>query len=314
MRRVLLLATSLVLFIAACSSNSDGDETVEAGSNDTSQSVETTAAAPTTEASEGSPQGTLTDAASAPVTASDDAGKPTVTITEPGEPADLILSDTTVGTGLAAAQGDLAEIHYVGLLTDGTEFDNSWDRDATFMVPVGTGAVIPGFDQGLVGMAEGGRRVLVIPPSLGYGASGAGAAIPADATLIFVIDMVKVFDLERPEPPTDVAAPDGLEITDITVGSGPMVESGQTVTVHYMGSLLDGTIFDTSWDRGQPFTTPIGQGRVIQGWDEGIVGMQAGGRRILVIPSDLAYGETGSGPVIQPNTPLVFIVDLLQVR
>jgi peptidylprolyl isomerase len=324
MRRSLLLAITAALAISACSSSDD--DTVAAGDSATTEvaATETTAAdsadsdsadSDTTEPGEAAGSAlTPIDPASAPVTATADAGKPIVTITDGSEPADLVLSDTIVGDGPVSQPGDLAELHYVGLLTDGTEFDASWDRDATFMVPVGTGAVIPGFDQGLVGMAEGGRRVIVIPPGLGYGERGAGAVIPAGATLIFVVDMIRVFDLERPETPTDVEVPAELQITDITVGTGPAVESGQTVTVHYHGSLLDGTVFDSSWDRGQPFSTPIGQGRVIPGWDEGIVGMQPGGRRMLVIPSALAYGEAGSGAAIAPNTPLVFIVDLLQVR
>ena len=92
------------------------------------------------------------------------------------------------------------------------------------------------------------------------------------------------------------------------------VEPGDTVSVHYLGSLVDGTVFDTSWSRGRPFTTQIGVGMVIQGWDQGIIGMREGGRRLLKVPSDLAYGETGAGSSIGPDTPLVFVVDLLRIQ
>ena len=93
-----------------------------------------------------------------------------------------------------------------------------------------------------------------------------------------------------------------------------LVKAGDVITVNYQGSLLDGTIFDSSWNRGQPFTTAIGVGQVIQGWDLGMVGMAEGGRRILLVPSALAYGSQGAGGSIGPDTPLVFVVDLLRVQ
>jgi len=138
-------------------------------------------------------------------------------------------------------------------------------------------------------------------------------ALDADAAIVFAVDLVSVFSGEQPEAPIVDTPPTDLEITDVTIGEGDPVEAGDTITVHYHGTLLDGTVFDSSWDRGQPFTTAIGVGQVIAGWDEGMVGMRVGGRRILVIPSDLAYGESGSGGQIPPDAPLVFVVDLLSV-
>lgn len=176
------------------------------------------------------------------------------------------------------------------------------------------GAVIPGWDQGIVGMREGGRRVLITPPDLAYGSSGAGSSIPPDATLVFVVDLVAILDLQPPAipEPTEVGAL--LEVEDLVAGTGDPVESGDTVTVHYLGTLTDGTVFDASWRRGMPFTTTIGVGMVIPGWDQGIVGMREGGRRLLKIPSDLAYGERGSGAAIPPDTPLLFVVDLIRIQ
>ena len=106
----------------------------------------------------------------------------------------------------------------------------------------------------------------------------------------------------------------GLRITDIEVGSGPEASSGQTVVVHYRGTLEDGTQFDASYDRGTPFTFPLGAGRVIKGWDEGVQGMKVGGKRKLVIPSDLGYGARGAGGVIPPNATLIFEVELLDIK
>ena len=243
-------------------------------------------------------------------------GRPVISVLPRDErPNRLVTRDIAIGTGTQAGVGDVLEVNYVGaLLSDGTEFDASWNRSQTFFVPIGMGAVIPGWDQGIVGMREGGRRVLITPPDLAYGSSGAGSSIPPDATLVFVVDLVAILDLQPPAipEPTQVGALLGVE--DLVAGTGDPVESGDTVTVHYLGTLTDGTVFDASWRRGMPFTTTIGVGMVIPGWDQGIVGMREGGRRLLKIPSDLAYGERGSGAAIPPDTPLLFVVDLIRIQ
>jgi peptidylprolyl isomerase len=105
----------------------------------------------------------------------------------------------------------------------------------------------------------------------------------------------------------------GLRYEDIVVGAGPSPQSGQEVTVHYTGTLEDGTKFDSSLDRGQPFKFKIGVGQVIKGWDEGVMTMKVGGKRKLVIPPQLGYGRRGGGP-IPPNSTLVFEVELLDVQ
>ena len=107
--------------------------------------------------------------------------------------------------------------------------------------------------------------------------------------------------------------PSGLTIEEVTVGSGAAAASGQKVKVHYTGWLTNGTKFDSSKDRNDPFVFPLGAGQVIKGWDEGVQGMKVGGKRKLTIPPALGYGARGAGGVIPPNATLVFEVELLAV-
>ena len=107
--------------------------------------------------------------------------------------------------------------------------------------------------------------------------------------------------------------PSGLVIEDVTVGEGAVAAAGQKVTVHYTGWLTNGTKFDSSKDRNDPIVFPLGGGRVIKGWDEGVQGMKVGGKRKLTIPPALGYGARGAGSTIPPNATLVFEVELLGV-
>ena len=116
--------------------------------------------------------------------------------------------------------------------------------------------------------------------------------------------------LDAPDPRITAS---GLKITDLSVGDGAEATAGQVVVVNYRGTLESGKEFDSSYGRG-PFSFPLGAGRVIKGWDEGVAGMKVGGKRKLVIPPDLAYGSRGAGGVIPPNATLVFEVELLDVK
>jgi len=126
----------------------------------------------------------------------------------------------------------------------------------------------------------------------------------------------------RTPPPSaaDMAAITELEKNDIALGTGEPIAAGQIAVVHYTGWVYDpaaadhqGRKFDSSRDRGQPFRFAVGAGSVIEGWDQGVVGMQVGGRRLLVVPSSLGYGPRGAGGVIPPNAPLLFDIELLAI-
>jgi FKBP-type peptidyl-prolyl cis-trans isomerase len=116
----------------------------------------------------------------------------------------------------------------------------------------------------------------------------------------------------EPEKPKEPEKP--LEKKDLAVGKGPEAKAGDLVSVHYVGTLPDGKEFDASRKRGKPFEFQLGQGNVIKGWDQGVVGMKPGGKRKLVIPASLGYGARGAPPLIPPFSPLVFEVELLEIK
>ena len=131
-----------------------------------------------------------------------------------------------------------------------------------------------------------------------------GAAV---VVLVAAITTIAYFAIHKGTSPK-------LGIEDLVVGTGEEAQAGQLVTVDYTGWLADGTKFDSSLDRGQPFQFTLGQGQVIKGWDQGVVGMKVGGKRRLTIPPELAYGENGAGTSIPPNATLTFEVELLAVQ
>lgn len=158
------------------------------------------------------------------------------------------------------------------------------------------------------------RIALSLIAALLFGACAGGA----DEAATSPIEETPTVTEELGQKPTvEVPAedpPSELRIIDVVEGDGDEAVDGSTVLVHYVGvNWSNGLQFDASWDRGQPFDFELGRGMVIQGWDEGVLGMKVGGRRRLEIPPDMAYGEAGAGGVIGPNETLVFVVDLLAV-
>ncbi|MCA9925411.1 MAG: FKBP-type peptidyl-prolyl cis-trans isomerase [Anaerolineales bacterium] len=228
------------------------------------------------------------------------------------------------GTGAQPQAGDVVSVHYVGTLEDGTEFDSSISRGEPIQFQLGLGQVIPGWDEGIGLMNEGGKARLIIPPELAYGPQGAGNVIPPNATLTFEVELVSV----SPPPPTPTPLPppttvneDDYTITDsglkyfvLTEGSGESPEDLSIVTIHFDGWLEDGTSLGSSKISGQPITFALGRGEIMTGWDEAVALMKPGERTQFVIPPELGFGEAGSGGVIPPNATLIFELELLDVQ
>ena len=213
---------------------------------------------------------------------------------------ELGIEDVKVGEGEEAKAGDSVQVHYTGKLAEsGHQFDSSVGK-TPFEFNLGRAQVIRGWDKGVAGMKVGGKRILKIPAEMGYGKRGAGRDIPPNADLVFEVELLRVGKSE-------------LGIEDVVVGEGPGAKTGDAVQVHYTGKLADsGLQFDSSVGKA-PFVFTLGKGEVIPGWDRGVVGMKVGGKRILKIPSALAYGSNGAGDAIPPNANLVFEVELLKI-
>jgi peptidylprolyl isomerase len=235
----------------------------------------------------------------------------------------LQIEEFAIGTGAEAKKGSEVDVHYSGWVkSTGLKFDSSYDRNKPLTIPIGVGSVIKGWDEGVVGMKVGGKRRLSIPAAIAYGDRGFGSKIPPGSDLIFVVELV---DSRPPPPPPQPASafkgtpvkqwktPEGVEITVYKEGKGPALAAGQTASIHYTGTLDNGTQFDSSVARNKPFGFPLGQGRVIKGWDIGAKGMKVGELRKLVIPAELAYGERERGK-IPANSRLTFTMELMGIR
>ena len=227
--------------------------------------------------------------------------------------------DLLSGSGEEAIKNSSVSTHYTLWVKTETGYDyiNSSEGNLPVDFVVGRGdMVFPGWEEGVTGMKVGGKRLLIIPPELGLGTQASGN-IPANSILVMEIQLVSTHE---PRLATKVneadysTTPSGLKFYDLTVGTGSSPTVGQTVVVHYTGWLQDGTQFDSSVDRGEPFSFVLGTGKVIAGWDEGVLTMKIGGKRQLLIPASLAYGDQGSGSVIPPSATLIFEVELLEIK
>lgn len=222
------------------------------------------------------------------------------------------------GDGETAEEGDPVSIHFTFWLEDGTRLNSSIDVGQPLTFVIGQGQVPPGLEEGIAGMQVGEQRQLVLPPELAFGEQGAGDTIPPDSTIIFEVELLEILP-SGPDTPAELddgeytTTDSGLQVADLEEGDGVEVEAGQPVTIHYTGWLTDDTRFDSSYNRGEPFTFVPGAGQMIPGVDEGVVGMREGGRRQLVVPPDLAYGEQGAGDVIPPSATLIFLIEVVEV-
>lgn len=257
-----------------------------------------------------------------------------------GKPStDLAVKTVIAGGGATVAKGDYIQVNYLGQVWDTAKvFDNSYDKGKAVAFPVGTGQVIPGWEQGLVGRKAGDRVELAIPPALGYGAQGQPqAGIKGTDTLVFVIDVISTFsgrasakgdtveqrDAALPKVGTNTdgkapsikvpsgAAPKKLVSEYVIEGSGPVVKETDGVLVQYKGVLWDGgKEFDSSYAKGQLAQFSLQQ--VVKGWSQGLTGKKAGSRVMIVVPPALGYGKDGTQG-IPGNSTLVFSVDILAV-
>jgi peptidylprolyl isomerase len=231
----------------------------------------------------------------------------------------LVYADIKVGDGTEAIDKSIVATHYNLWFetADGIEYvDSSYESTPVNFTVGSTDTVFPGWSEGVTGMKVGGIRQLIIPSALGLGEQAYGN-IPANSVLVMEIELVSV---QEPLVKTEVKESDytttesGLKYYDLQDGTGDSPVTGQTVVVHYTGWLEDGTQFDSSVARGQSYSFVLGTSAVIPGWDEGVATMKVGGKRQLVVPADLAYGETGSGGTIPPNATLIFEVELLEIQ
>lgn len=230
---------------------------------------------------------------------------------KPADVSKLKIETLTPGKGDGAKDGDMLTMLYRGTLTNGTLFDGNMNADATpilekdpFALNLGMGSVIKGWDEGLKGIKVGEVRRISIPSDLGYGAQGSPPTIPPNADLMFD---VKCLDIIK------VGEEMVIDTSDVKVGTGPAVKTGDSVEIHYVGKLLNGKQFDSSRDRKQTFKFKVGAGEVVPGFDKAVTGMQKGGVRKARIPPQAAYGANPSGG-LPGNSVLNFELELISVN
>jgi peptidylprolyl isomerase len=251
-------------------------------------------------------------------------------ITKPTK-SGLIYQDTKIGLGPLAKKGDLVTVNFSILMLDETEIFSTTQQGEPVFFELGQPFDTKGMDEALLKMRKGGKARIIMPSNIAFGEQGRGNIIPPFATLISDIELVDIkskkdYSDEQQGGETGTiqkyledngitATPtaSGLYYVEREAGTGPAPQTGDKVKVWYTGKLVDGTVFDASENRGQPYEFALGQGRVIKGWDEGIALMKQGGKATLIIPSKLGYGERGSGQRIPPFSPLVFEVELREV-
>ncbi|HVT14334.1 MAG TPA: FKBP-type peptidyl-prolyl cis-trans isomerase [Fimbriimonadaceae bacterium] len=216
----------------------------------------------------------------------------------------LQSTDTVVGTGREAQAKDVVTVEYTGTLKDGKQFDSSKGR-GPFAFVLGEGHVIKGWDQGVLGMKVGGKRHLVIPPDLAYGDRAMGDDIPANSTLVFDVELLRI---DRPGDPTKV------DLKTTAEGKGDAAKPGDEVVLNWKGSFLDGVEFVNTYTSKQPTTLNLGRPGMPAGISQTLAGIKVGEKRHAVIPYSLAYGPQGvPHTAVGPYATLIFDVEAVQV-
>ncbi|MBT2456813.1 FKBP-type peptidyl-prolyl cis-trans isomerase [Streptomyces sp. ISL-86] len=261
-----------------------------------------------------------------------------------GEPSGkFVVSTLKEGSGAVIKKDDLVVTKYTGKIwKSGKDLTGSYDKDGSpLVVPAGSQTIVPMFSESVLGKKVGSRVLVVAPPEAAFGAQGQPqlGVGPTD-NLIFVLDIDSIMpkkaegtqapipsDLPQVKADKDEAAtitipkndpPKELVDKVLIEGKGPEIKSGQTVYMQYSGAAWKpnegkdaAKLFDTSWKTGAPFSTVIGQGQVIEGWDKGLVGKKVGSRVLLVIPPEQAYKDQAKGEDLPANSTLVFVVDIV---
>lgn len=347
-RLVLPLALSTALILAGCTSGTGTSESDQSGGAVTADGTGGACDVTVLESAEAAQSGVVvepdaaaTEAALKTVGLSEDAAAaPTATFEAPLDVTTEAVLVANEGKGDTIAEGQIVSLNYMVCdIVTGEKMYSTWGATAADDAPFSAALTASNFGDTLVGSLDGqkvGTRVIWGQPGLSADQSYTGVAsngyiyvmtvtgtmsIPEEISGTPVEptdDSLPAIDFETGKPvvsiPDTFKAPTELVTETLVEGDGATVESGQTVAVKYTGWLTDGTQFDSSWDQtgsDQVVSFPIGQGSVITGWDEGLVGQKVGSRVLLVIPSDKGYGETGSGDVIPANSDLIFVVDIL---
>ncbi|XP_070707394.1 peptidyl-prolyl cis-trans isomerase FKBP10 [Pempheris klunzingeri] len=204
-----------------------------------------------------------------------------------------------------AKDGDYVRYHYNATFVDGKTFDSSHQRGEAKVGLLGEGRLLAGVDKGLQGMCVNERRTITVPPHLAYGSTGAGDVVPPDATLVFDIYLLDLWNKADLVVTKTITTPKDCKRS---------VMRTDFVRYHFNGTLLDGTVFDSSYSRKQTHDSLVGEGWLIKGMDEGLLGMCVGEIRHIVIPPFKAYGEKGSGKEIPSQATLVFDVLLVDIH
>jgi FKBP-type peptidyl-prolyl cis-trans isomerase len=237
----------------------------------------------------------------------------------------LQVTEIREGTGPVAKQGEFILLHYTAWYLEGDrvesdQFDTTLNLDGPRKFLVGKSNLLPGLDEGIETMRKGGKRIFVLPPHLAFGEEGRPGVVPPGTWVKFEVELVDI----TPGPPKIrpwndlgremIATESGLQIIDFVVGEGEFPELGTTVVIDYSGFLDEQTCFDSSVYRGAPVEFVLDPDLLIPGMVEGLMSMQPGGKRKLVIPPFLGYGESGFGDEIPPNATLIYDIQLHEVK
>jgi len=256
----------------------------------------------------------------------------------------IYLIETVSSQGMKIDSGSMVKLHFMVSTIDGKQIFSSMDRPEPLKFEYGQKFDTPGLEEAVGTMKKGSKAKVIVPSKMAFGEMGRGNAVPPYTTLVYDVEIVDVqtkadyekeqADVKKKEVQKQESAKkdesvlrqkylqdnkitakptaSGLYYIEQAKGTGVQAVPGKKVKVHYTGTLLNGTKFDSSRDRKEPFEFTLGKGQVIKGWDEGIAMMKKGGKAILIVPSSIGYGERDMGE-IPPYSTLVFDVELIDV-